>query len=33
MPTFQGQISEENLLQILAYIKSLAQGERSSTKP
>ena len=28
MPTFQGQISEENLLQILAYIKSLAQGER-----
>ncbi len=26
MPTFQGQISEENLLQIIAYIKSLKRG-------
>ena len=23
MPVFQGQISEENLLQLIAYIKSL----------
>jgi len=27
MPTFQGQISEEGLLQIIAYIKSLEQEE------
>ncbi len=27
MPTFQGQISEEGLLQIVAYIKSLAKPE------
>jgi len=26
MPTFQGQISEEGLLQIIAYIKSLKRG-------
>jgi cytochrome c oxidase subunit 2 len=30
MPTFQGQISEEGLLQIVAYIKSLKQVERSA---
>jgi len=28
MPTFQGQITEEGLLQIIAYIKSLAPAER-----
>jgi cytochrome c oxidase subunit 2 len=27
MPTFQGQISEEQLLQLLAYIKSLSPAE------
>ena len=27
MPTFQGQISEEGLLQIIAYIKSLEKEE------
>ena len=31
MPTFQGQISEENLLQVIAYIKSLAKKERTAT--
>lgn len=30
MPTFQGQISEEGLLQIITYIKSLKQVERSA---
>ena len=25
MPTFQGQLSEEDLTQLVAYIKSLAQ--------
>ncbi len=28
MPTFQGQITEEGLLQILTYIKSLAKAEK-----
>jgi cytochrome c oxidase subunit 2 len=29
MPTFQGQVSEEQLLQLIAYIKSLgAQGQQ-----
>ena len=27
MPTFQGQISEEELLQLIAYIKSLRAGD------
>ena len=27
MPTFQGQISEENLLQLIAYIKTLKKTE------
>jgi cytochrome c oxidase subunit 2 len=31
MPTFQGQISEEGLMQIIAYIKSLAKPERTAT--
>jgi cytochrome c oxidase subunit II len=30
MPTFQGQVSEEALLQLVAYIKSLRKGERDS---
>jgi cytochrome c oxidase subunit II len=33
MPTFQGQMSEDEILQIIAYIKSLAStGERKDTK-
>jgi len=35
MPTFQGQVSEEQLLQLVAYIKSIgpkASGE-TGTKP
>jgi cytochrome c oxidase subunit 2 len=31
MPTFQGQITEEGLMQIIAYIKSLAARERIDT--
>ena len=27
MPTFQGQINEETLVQILTYIQSLAEAE------
>jgi cytochrome c oxidase subunit 2 len=33
MPTFKGQISEEQLLQLIAYIKSLATEERNLGKP
>ncbi len=33
MPTFQGQVSEEGLLQIIAYIKSLAKPERGGGRP
>ena len=33
MPTFQGQIAEEGLLQLIAYIKSLRPTERIDTKP
>ncbi len=32
MPTFQGQVSEEQLLQLLAYIKSLKKAERNATQ-
>lgn len=32
MPTFQGQISEEGLLQVVAYIKSLAPKKRVETE-
>jgi len=32
MPTFQGQISEEGLMQIIAYIKSLESKERTTTQ-
>ena len=28
MPTFQGQVSEEQLLQLIAYVKSLKTAER-----
>lgn len=30
MPTFQGQITEEAILQLIAYIKSLSKGEAGS---
>jgi len=35
MPSFQGQVSEEQLLQVVAYIKSLstAKPEASTAKP
>ena len=33
MPTFQGQLTEEQLLQIIAYIKSLTPAERLNTQP
>lgn len=33
MPTFKGQISEEQLLQLIAYIKSLGGEERNLGKP
>ncbi|HZP02210.1 MAG TPA: cytochrome c oxidase subunit II [Terriglobia bacterium] len=33
MPTFQGQISEEQVLQLIAYIKSLGTEERKPAKP
>ena len=32
MPTFQGQVSEEGFLQIIAYIKSLGRGERAKAE-
>ncbi len=33
MPTFKGQVSEEGILQIIAYIKSLGPVERARAKP
>jgi len=30
MPTFRGQINEEQVLQLIAYVKSLASEERNS---
>jgi cytochrome c oxidase subunit II len=30
MPTFQGQISEEGVLQLIAYIKSLSKSDRGT---
>ena len=30
MPTFQGQINEEQVLQLIAYVKSLGPEERKS---
>ena len=33
MPTFQGQVSEEGLLQLIAYVKSLSRpSERPAAK-
>jgi len=29
MPTFQGQLSEEDLLKLLAYVKSVGQGQQA----
>ena len=31
MPTFRGQVNEEQILQLIAYIKSLGSSERSQT--
>jgi cytochrome c oxidase subunit 2 len=33
MPTFQGTVSEENLLQLIAYIKSLKAPAAESESP
>ncbi len=33
MPTFQGQVTEEQVLQLIAYIKSLGPAERINTEP
>lgn len=33
MPTFQGQVSEDQLLQLIAYIKSLASAEAKTKRP
>jgi cytochrome c oxidase subunit 2 len=33
MPTFEGQVTEEQLLQLIAYIKSLGPKERIDTAP
>ena len=33
MPTFQGLVSEEGLLQLIAYIKSLPAGAAAGTAP
>jgi hypothetical protein len=30
MPTFQGQVNEEQVLQLIAYVKSLGAEERKS---
>jgi cytochrome c oxidase subunit II len=32
MPTFKGLISEEGLLQLIAYIKSLSTAERAQSQ-
>jgi cytochrome c oxidase subunit 2 len=33
MPSFEGQLGEEGLLHVIAYIKSLAKQERARTEP
>ena len=33
MPTFKGQLGEEGLMHVIAYIKSLAKHERARTEP
>jgi len=30
MPTFQGQLNEEQILQLMAYVKSLGAQERKA---
>jgi cytochrome c oxidase subunit 2 len=32
MPTYQGQIDEEQMLQLIAYVKSLGSEERMNGK-
>ena len=32
MPTYQGQIDEEQVLQLIAYVKSLGSEERTNGK-
>ena len=32
MPTFKGLISEDGIMQIIAYLKSLKRGRRSTGK-
>ncbi len=32
MPTFKGQVNEEQVLQLIAYVKSLGAQERTSAK-
>ena len=32
MPTFQGQVSEENLLQLIAYVKTLKPADPAAAK-
>jgi hypothetical protein len=32
MPTFKGQVTEEQLLQLIAYIKSLGPQEGTASK-
>jgi cytochrome c oxidase subunit II len=31
MPTFQGQVNEEQVLQLIAYVKSLGSEERTTS--
>jgi cytochrome c oxidase subunit 2 len=33
MPSYQGQISEENLMALVAYVKSLAQPQQPNNRP
>jgi cytochrome c oxidase subunit 2 len=33
MPAFEGQIGEEGLIQLLAYLKSLSKNEEAKPKP
>jgi len=32
MPTYQGQLDEEQILQLIAYVKSLGSQERTNGK-
>jgi cytochrome c oxidase subunit 2 len=33
MPTFEGQVGEEGVLQLIAYLKSLSQPDRQERTP